>query len=73
MDEKELLERFARLERDRALSEQRLDSISEKIDALSKDIRELKGKSGQRWDMVVNQIITAIIAFVMAFILKGGI
>lgn len=73
MDEKELLERFARLERDRALSEQRLDSISEKIDALSKDIRELKGKSGQRWDMVVNQILTAIIAFIFAFLIKGGI
>jgi hypothetical protein len=73
MDEKELLERFARLERDRALSEQRLDSISEKIDALSKDIRELKGKSGQRWDMVANQVITAIIAFATAFILKGGL
>ncbi len=73
MEEKELLERFARLERDRAVTEQKLESIGDKIDAISKDIRELKGKSGQRWDMVVNQIIMAIIAVTITIILKGGL
>lgn len=72
MEEKELFERFARLERDRAVTEQKLESIGDKIDAMSKDIRELKGKSGQRWDMVVNQIIMALIAVAITIILKGG-
>lgn len=70
MEEKEILERFAHLETNWAVAEQRLGSIGDKLDAMSKDLRELKGKSGQRWDMVVNQIITAIIAFIVAYMLS---
>ena len=40
-----------------------------KVDALSKDISDIKDKPGRKWDSVISWVIQAVVLAIMAFLL----
>jgi tetrahydromethanopterin S-methyltransferase subunit C len=39
------------------------------VKEIKKDVKELSGKSGKRWEALVSQIITLVVAAVVGFLL----
>ena len=48
---------------------ERLKSISEKLDAVKKDVDELKAKPAKRWDGVVSTMITVLLTAGITYLL----
>ena len=51
-----------------ALLKQRLDQIDAKLDEVSLAIQELRMKPARRWDSLSQQILTWVVAALLAFI-----
>jgi len=47
----------------------REERVEDDVKEIKSDVKSLTGKSGQRWDNLINQIITIIVAAVAGFIL----
>jgi hypothetical protein len=47
----------------------REENVESDVKEIKSDVKELTGKSGKRWDNLVNQIITVIAAAVLGFLL----
>lgn len=52
-----------------AVLAEREKNVEANVEEIKGDVKSLKGKSGKRWDGLVNQIITAVAAAVAGFIL----
>ena len=47
----------------------REERVEEDVKEIKSDVKSLTGKPGQRWESLVNQIITIVVAAVAGFIL----
>lgn len=45
------------------------DTLTEKVDCLTSDVKDLKSKPGKRWDSLVEKLIWAVVAAVVGFLL----
>lgn len=48
---------------------ERLKSISEKLDAVKKDVDELKAKPAKRWDGAVTTVVTVVLTAGLTYLL----
>lgn len=47
----------------------REETVEKDVKEIKTDVKNLTGKSGQRWDNLINQIITVVAAAVVGFLL----
>lgn len=47
----------------------REEAVESDVKEIKSDVKELAGKSGRRWDTLMNQVLTAVAAAVVGFIL----
>lgn len=47
----------------------REENVESDVKEIKKDVKELAGKPGKRWDTLVSQIITIVVAAVLGFLL----
>lgn len=47
----------------------REENVESDVKEIKKDVKELSGKPGKRWDALVSQIITLVVAAVVGFLL----
>lgn len=47
----------------------REETVENTVKEIKTDVKNLTGKAGQRWDSLVNQIITILIAAIAGFVL----
>lgn len=47
----------------------REEAVEKDVKEIKTDVKNLSGKSGQRWDNLINQIITIVAAAVVGFLL----
>lgn len=47
----------------------REENVESDVKEIKKDVKELAGKPGKRWDNLVSQIITIVVAAVLGFLL----
>lgn len=47
----------------------REENVEKDVKEIKTDVKNLTGKSGQRWDNLINQIITIVVAAVAGFVL----
>lgn len=67
-----LFDKIGKLETYTAVQEQHFESIDEKLDELSSMVKELTGKSGRRWDSLVDKLIYLVAGAVVAWIAAGA-
>jgi hypothetical protein len=48
----------------------REENVEDSVNEIKKDVKSLTAKSGQRWDTLIDKIVWAIAAAVIAFILS---
>lgn len=68
----EMFDRLNQLEQAKAVTNTRLDTILDKLDALASDVAELKNKPAKRWDLLVTSFLSALAAGLAAFFLARG-
>lgn len=68
---KQMFERIGALEQNKAALAEKLDGIDEKLDKLTETASTLAGKSGKRWDGLVDKLIYAVALAVVAWIASG--
>lgn len=68
---KQMFERIGALEQNKAALAEKLDGIDEKLDKLTETASTLAGKSGKRWDGLVDKLIYAVALAVVAWIAAG--
>lgn len=68
---KQMFERIGALEQNKAALAEKLDGIDEKLDKLTDTASTLAGKSGKRWDGLVDKLIYAAALAVVAWIAAG--
>lgn len=66
---KEIFDRIGSLEQSGAAVKVQLDKIEEKLDELAVSIKSLTERPGKRWDAIVDKVIWAVLAAVIAFLL----
>lgn len=49
----------------------REEAVESDVKEIKNDVKTLTGKSGQRWDGIVDKIILTVVAAVVGFILAG--
>lgn len=47
----------------------REENVESDVKEIKKDVKELSGKSGKRWDSLVSQVITLVVAAVVGFLI----
>lgn len=52
-----------------AVMAEKVESTGEKVDGLCIDVQEIKQKPGKRWETVVGQVISILIAAVFGYVL----
>lgn len=52
-----------------AVLAERMKSVENNVEEINKEVKTLNGKSGKKWDNLVNQIIGIVVAAVAGFIL----
>lgn len=52
-----------------AVLAERMKNVETNVEEIKGDVKSLKGRSGKRWDSLVNQLITAAVAAIAGFIL----
>lgn len=52
-----------------AVMAEKVESTGEKVDGLCEDVQEIKQKPGKRWETVVGQVISILIAAVLGYVL----
>lgn len=68
---RQMFDRLGALEETRAATGEKLDNIETKLDALTEAVSALSGKSGKRWDGLVDKMIYAVALAVVAWIAAG--
>lgn len=68
---RQMFDRIGALEQNKAALTEKLDSIDEKLDKLTETAGTLAGKSGKRWDGLVDKLIYAVALAVVAWIAAG--
>jgi len=66
---REIFSRLNSLERQEAVQEVQYTTILEKLDSLSGKVDALEAKPGKRWESIVEKVIWAVCAAVIAFLL----
>ncbi len=66
---REIFARMNKLERQEAVQEVQYSTILEKLDDLSGKVDNLEAKPGKRWESIVDKVIWAVCAAVIAFLL----
>lgn len=66
---REMFDRLRALETSDAVQNAHYKAIDAKLDELTLMVRELSGKAGKRWDGLVDKVIWAVAAAVIAFLL----
>lgn len=66
---KEIFRRLNKLEQSDAVREVQYTAILDKLNVLDKKIDALEAKPGQRWESIVDKVIWAVCAAVIAFLL----
>ncbi len=66
---KEIFARMNKLERQEAVQEVQYSTILEKLDDLAGKVDALETKPGKRWEAIVDKVIWAVCAAVIAFLL----
>lgn len=57
-----------------AVLAERMKSVENNVEEINKEVKTLSGKSGKKWDNLVNQVIGIVVAAVAGYILaKFGI
>ena len=49
------------------------EHIKEDVTEIKTDVKRLTELPGKRWDSIVGAIITGVVSFIVAWVLKGGI
>ena len=49
------------------------EHIKEDVTEIKTDVKSLTERPGTRWDSIVGAIITGVVSFIVAWVLKGGI
>ena len=49
------------------------EHIKEDVTEIKADVKSLSERPGKRWDSIVGAIITGVVSFIVAWVLKGGI
>ena len=49
------------------------EHIKEDVTEITTDVKSLTERPGKRWDSIVGAIITGVVSFIVAWVLKGGI
>lgn len=52
-----------------AVLAERMKSVENNVEEINKEVKTLNGKSGKKWDNLVNQIIGIVVAAIAGFIL----
>lgn len=52
-----------------AVMAEKVESTGEKVDGLCVDVQEIKQKPGKRWETVVGQVISLLVAAVFGYVL----
>lgn len=68
---KQMFERISTLEQSGATLKAKLDGIDDKLDSLTDAVNALSGKSGKRWDGLMDKLIYAVALAVVAWIVSG--
>lgn len=68
---KEFYERLRDLEKWQGVQNERYKTIEEKLDDLTAMVKELSGKSGKRWDSMVDKIAWLIVGGAVSLLLVG--
>ena len=68
---RQMFERIGALEQNKAALAEKLDSIEEKLDKLAETAGTLAGKSGKRWDGLVDKLIYAAALAAVAWAAAG--
>lgn len=66
---REIFKRLNELEKAEAAQEKHFEAVNGKLDELTVMVRELSGKAGKRWEALVEKVILAVAAAVVAFLL----
>jgi len=66
---REIFARMNKLERQEAVQEVQYTTILEKLDDLAGKVDSLEAKPGKRWESIVDKVIWAVCAAVIAFLL----
>ena len=69
---KQMFDRLGALEQGRATLETKLDGIDEKLDELAASVGVLAGKSGKRWDGLMDKLIYLAAGAVVAWVAAGA-
>lgn len=64
-----MFDRIGLLEQGSTKLETKLDSIDEKLDELSATVKALVDKPAKRWESLVEKVLWAVVAAVIAFLL----
>lgn len=68
---RQMFERIGALEETRAATGEKLDNIETKLDALAEAVASLSGRSGKRWDTLVDKLIYAAALAVVSWVAAG--
>ena len=49
------------------------EHIKADVTEIKTDVKSLTERPGKRWDSIVGAIITGVVSFIVAWVLKGGI
>lgn len=52
-----------------AVMAEKVESTGAKVDGLCEDVQEIKQKPGKRWETVVGQVISLLVAAVLGYVL----
>ncbi len=52
-----------------AVMAEKVESTGEKVDGLCVDVQEIKLKPGKRWETVVGQVVSLLVAAVLGYVL----
>lgn len=66
---REIFARMNKLERQAAVQEVQYSTILDKLDVLSGKVDSLEAKPGKRWEGIVDKVIWAVCAAVIAFMM----
>lgn len=66
---REIFNRLNNVERDNAVQDAHYKAIDAKLDELTVMVKDLSGKTGKRWESLVDKALWAVCAAVIAFLL----
>lgn len=72
-DHKEFYDRIEDLEKENAVSRNDMEHIRDTVDEMNENLKSLMQQPAKRYDTIVVATITAIIAAVVAFLLRGAL